>query len=50
MGGRGLAVVLLAVRAQLGGEAEDVLDDRVRSALAAGRPAGPVEQLALRPH
>jgi hypothetical protein len=42
--------VLLAVRAQLGGEVEDVLDDRVRTALAAGRPAGPVEQLAVRPY
>ncbi|BFO22590.1 hypothetical protein SHKM778_89780 [Streptomyces sp. KM77-8] len=38
-----------AVGAQVGGEAEDVRDDRVRAAVAAGGPAGPVQQLAVGP-
>lgn len=45
---RGGAEVLDAVRAQLGGEVEDAVDDRVGAAVAAGRPAGLVQELAAR--
>ncbi len=47
--GGGLAQGLRAVGAQLGGEAEDVGDDRVGAALASGRPTGLVQQRAVRP-
>src|SRR5690606_5686848 len=46
---RGLAEVLLAVRAQVGGEVEHGVGDGVRAAVAAGGPARLVEQLAVRP-
>ncbi len=45
----GLAEPVGAVGAQFGGEVEDARDHRLGPALAAGGPAGPVQQLAPGP-
>ncbi len=48
-GAGGLAEPVDAQGAQLGGEVQDALDDRVGPAVAAGGPAGLVQQLAPGP-
>lgn len=48
-GRRGLAVPLLAERAEVFGEAEDRLHDGLGAAVAPGGAAGLVEQGAVRP-